>query len=946
MAAGLLAVLKKMRKIVLVIACLAACYAMLAVPASPEPILRYQPDGSVDTLYLHGDEYYHYFTDIRGHILPETEYADSSLMRVAASHRAPQQQLANGYVPTNGKVRIPVILVNFTDKSFTLADPVAQLNDMFNGNGGSNPRATGSVHTYYAESSNGALDLEYEVHGPYNLSHNMVYYGGNKTNVSYTDHNVRADELVKEAVQLASNAGVDFSRYDADNDGEVDNVSIVVAGHNEAEGGKAETIWPHYNRVRSTEKYNGKSISGYLMISEYAGSGGTTQAGIGTYCHEFGHALGLPDLYDTSDSYRYTVGTWDIMCSGSYNNNGCTPPSYTAFERFVMGWLEPEQVSTAGLRTLKPIETSNEALLIAAKHHNLQAMAPSPAEYFLLENRQAVGWDAGRGALVAAGLLVTHITFNSTTWYYNSFNNSDPLGFAIVSAGMSQAVQSTAADVFPGSTKRTTWQPTLNDGTVLNNLIVSQIRQRSDGNIAMYIGEVGDDVMHFAPEELEVITTFLSTPYAYDTATAMLHFPATQCDSIRFYIDSNKFRFSVDGGTTWCSKGDEVWLRIAKNKADSLPVKVVYLATRTSCDYTYASLAVEAKDESMGTQLMLSGRSPRPVRITTPVIDSVSAITTHSFRISWLPQEDADGYYYTLYTQKEGESVETEEFEDFSKLDGIIAAGWEANFVRTQATISNQGAAVLITQSGQYMQSPKYLQAPVSLSMWLSNNYTPVTSDGKVGGELKITGSADGKTWEYVTTIVLQRTTKNTIRTVELDASKGLRQFRIQYTHIGGNGGAVLDTWSAHFPVDITYIYPLKDSYLSGDVSELVFRNMEANTTYYYAMQTFDGKNCEPAYSELSVPVAVTTHSSGDEGQLRIARSKEGVYTIILPEEADGTRTLAVYDEAGHCVMRTVPLYGQTTVQLPQLNVGQVYIVKYFAGKMKRKDLRAKLLYY
>ena len=512
---------------------------MWAVPAVRQPIIRTLENGKTDTIYLYGDEHASYRTNARTARVPS--------LRV----QAPQRQMIASYVPSQGKVRIPVILVNFTDLSFSIANPQAQFNDLFNINGGSNPNATGSVHTYYDASSNGALDLEYEVFGPYTLSHEMAYYGANKTsNGVTTNHNIRAQELVTEAVQLAYNKGVDFSSFDANNDGTVDNISIVVAGYNEAEGGPANSIWPHYSNVNTTKRYGTKYISGYLMISEYRGSGGKVQAGIGTYCHEFGHALGLPDLYDTSSSDAYTVGDWDVMCSGCYNNSGSTPPTYTAFERFVMGWLTPEQVTTAGMKTLQPIETSNEALLVAATTHNKNPFSPNPAEYFLMENRQALGWDAGRDALVATGMLVTHITFNSSTWSWNTFNNAEPLGFAIVSAGVTVQTSSSAADVFPGSTRRTYWKPTLNDGTILNEHIVSQIRQRTDGNISMYIGE-GEDMLSFAPEEIEVSTLFLNEPLAYDTAVTTLRIPSTQQDTLLFHMESGLFTYSLDSGAHW-----------------------------------------------------------------------------------------------------------------------------------------------------------------------------------------------------------------------------------------------------------------------------------------------------------------------------------------------------------------------------------------------------------
>ncbi len=923
-----------MRKLVSIVLLLATCITMWAVPAVRQPILRSLENGKTDTIYLYGDEYASYRTSARTARVPSLRA------------QAPQQQKIASYVPTTGKVRVPVILVNFTDLSFTIDNPQAQFNDLFNINGGSNPNATGSVHTYFDASSNGALDLDYEVFGPYTLSHEMAYYGANRTSGGVTtNHNIRASELVTEAVQLAYDNGVDFSSFDANNDGTVDNISIVVAGYNEAEGGPANSIWPHYSNINTTKRYGTKYISGYLMISEYRGSGGKVQAGIGTYCHEFGHALGLPDLYDTSSSDAYTVGDWDVMCSGCYNNSGSTPPTYTAFERFVMGWLTPEQVTTAGIKTLQPIETSNEALLIAASTHNLNALSPNPAEYFLMENRQALGWDAGRDALVATGMLVTHITFNSSTWAWNTFNNSKPLGFAIVSAGVTVQIESTAADVFPGSTRRTTWQPTLNDGTVLNEHVISQIRQRTDGSISMYIGE-GEDMLSFVPEEIEVSTLFLNEPLAYDTAVTTLRIPSTQQDSLLIHMESGLFKYSLDSGAQWYGAGDTAIIQLAHDSAYSMPLMIIHTPKKQRCAYSYAYLTAQTPDESMATQLTLKGNSPRPTLITPPVIDSIAEVSTHSFTVYWEEQNEADGYFYTLYTISAGSSTETEDFENFATLAEIRESGWNANFANTQSSVSKSGSAVLFTSSEQYLQTPKYLYTPTQLSFWLSNNYTPNGTDKTQGGQLYISGSEDGVTWKVITKITIQRTTKNIVRTIDLDTTQHMRIFRITYAHLGGNGGTIIDTWSAHYPVALQYIYaPHKNMVYSGNNS-IRFRDLQPATEYYYTMQTYDEKGCEPHYSDFSSPVLIRTKATAEDQQLVVKRVGSGQYIIVLPEMSNGTETLAVYDNIGHLIQTIYPSYGTTTITLPTLDLGQLYLVKYYIEKMKRKDLNAKILCY
>ena len=790
-----------MRKLLSVIGMAVWSLAVWSVPARREPILRYGADGRVDTVWLHGDEYYHYYTDTHGEVIAGSVYQDQGLEQAAAIRRSPQHKMIGGYVPKQGKVRVPVLLVNFTDKRFTMSDPKTQFTDFYNGNGGSNPYASGSVHNYYTASSNGQLDLQYEVWGPYDLEHDMAYYGGNKkSGETTTSHNVHAAELVKEAVQLAYDNGVDFSQYDADHDGNIDNVSIVVAGYNEAEGGDENTIWPHYSVIYNSKAYNGKYICGYLMISELRGNKGKTQAGIGTYCHEFGHALGLPDLYDTKNSEHYTVGSWDVMCNGCYNNHGSTPPTFSAFERFMMGWMMPKQLQQSGMQSLAPLETDNCAYLVAAQTHNLQPSSPSPREYFLIENRQRLGWDAGTDALIATGLLISHITFDLSSWNGNTFNNGDILGYSIVNPRTAHPSTSSAADIYPGSTKCTYWTPTLNDGKQLSDLAFSQIRAQEDGNMTWLIGKAGEDMLYFAPEEVTLTTPFLKQALTPDTMTAMLHIPAMPKDTMKLYVESDYFQFSPDSGAHWYKKRDTARIAVRPYSNYNIPVMAVHTPSRQSCEGVYSYLVAEKRDQSAYALLTLAGMAPRPVLISTPVIDSVSYVSSTTFGVSWEVQDDADWYYYTVYTIENGERHD---------------------------------------------------------------------------------------------------------------------------------------------------LYPLGDKFIYGSGNSIVFRDLQPATTYYYAMQAYEEKGCEPHYSELSEPIAIRTHEEPTELKLTIIRDAQGYYSVQLPDMADGVHYIDIYDNNGRRYLHAKPPFGTYTYALPALPTGQLYLVKYYSGeKFKRKDIHAKLLSY
>ena len=133
----------------------------------------------------------------------------------------------------------------------------------------------------------------------------------------YAYYDTHVARMIVEACNLVADQGVDMTQYDTDNDGRLDNVFVYYAGHNEAEGAASNTIWPHRSVVTTGDRVQGKLIYDYACTSELRGSAGTSMCGIGTFCHEFGHVLGLPDYYDTERSGAYTIGSWDIMCSGS-----------------------------------------------------------------------------------------------------------------------------------------------------------------------------------------------------------------------------------------------------------------------------------------------------------------------------------------------------------------------------------------------------------------------------------------------------------------------------------------------------------------------------------------------------------------------------------------------------------------------------------------------------
>ena len=213
--------------------------------------------------------------------------------------------------------------------------------------------------------------------------------------------------------------------------------------------------------VKGQLVYDGKQIKGYACTSELQGTSGVLMCGIGTFCHEFGHVLGLPDFYVTDYSSQHkTLGDWDIMDAGAYLNGGNTPPTYSAHERFYLGWLTPEILNETGDFELEELQKSNKAYIVTSTgEHNLDGGNPNPATYYLLENRQKIGWNR---YLPGHGLMITKTIYNENNWYNNIPNNNRYLqGYDLIEADGKAPNNDygKGGDLFPGTANVTSYSP-------------------------------------------------------------------------------------------------------------------------------------------------------------------------------------------------------------------------------------------------------------------------------------------------------------------------------------------------------------------------------------------------------------------------------------------------------------------------------------------------------
>ena len=391
--------------------------AVMAVPARRGGVVRTAADGTEKTVFLQGDECYHYITDEEGNWLDEETLLPISVekkaLRMSAKTEGNRAKVRRAKAETGtGRLLAPrgaVILVSFSDLDFEATN--AEMTEWAMGENYTYNGATGSVHQYFFDQSWGQYDLQLDVYGPVTVSKEMAYYGQDGSKTGADQH---ADELVVEACQLAAAQGADFSPYDYNNDGKVDWVVVLFAGLGQNDGGAANTIWPHQSDLSRTGKaiqLNGKTVDHYCILNEIDGVT-KVRSGIGTFCHEFSHIMGLPDMYTTDGSLHKTLGMWDLMDYGIYNNDVNTPPNYSVYERWFMGWMEPQLLSSAANVTL-PVSNSKAGCYITDSGEPVDSILRAYPPCYILENRQQTGWDT---YLPGHGLIITRLEFKYNNW--------------------------------------------------------------------------------------------------------------------------------------------------------------------------------------------------------------------------------------------------------------------------------------------------------------------------------------------------------------------------------------------------------------------------------------------------------------------------------------------------------------------------------------------------
>ena len=416
-----------------------------AVPACPVPIMLTQPDGTSFEAMLWGDEWLSGAETADGYTVlqdPSTgywEYARRSsggdlapsgfrpgahdpagegiqirlrpALDIGAEARHHGGDSLSNVVPPTGTVNVPVILITFNDRTQTYS--IADFQDLLFGDHPAIATGPGSMKDYYEEISYGRFSLSggpAGVQGWFTAQHEHDYYG---KKWGYE----RAAELVAEAVRAADET-IDFSQYDNDGDGYVDGVIVVHQGMGAECTNDMSDIWAHRWSLSAAGHgpiwVDGVRVDDYTMQGEecWRWKGVKSMSSIGAFAHEFGHVMGLPDLYDIDKSSE-GVGNWCLMGGGSWNwtnGSGDTPAHMSAWCKWFLGWVNPV-----------PVRGYNADWVFSASavSDSVALFLPNPGgpgdwdrrgrgvgEYFLVENRYKTGFDAG---LPGSGLAIWHI---------------------------------------------------------------------------------------------------------------------------------------------------------------------------------------------------------------------------------------------------------------------------------------------------------------------------------------------------------------------------------------------------------------------------------------------------------------------------------------------------------------------------------------------------------
>jgi M6 family metalloprotease-like protein len=854
-----------------------------AVPAHKGVTTYQQPDGTILTVQRFGDERGHvYMTednyplavgengglyyatiDAAGLLQPSDVMASNvsrrqapakkllstmqqdvdvnALLKTCRAHSKKLPQVGMGRTsstfPTKGKVKGLVVLVEYPDVKFTLSDPVSYFTDLLNKPGFNEYGATGSAYDYFYDASSGQFQPEFDVYGPVTLPEDRFFYGEN----DIYGNDLRPEFMATHAAEILD-PDVDFSQYDTDGDGYIDNMYIFYAGQGEATYGPSDSVWPHswdLHEATTTEYiFDGVRLDHYACSNEY---GANKPDGIGTFVHEFSHVLGLPDLYDTTYAYSGTPQDWSVLDQGCYLNDSRTPAGYSIYDRNALGWIEPEEITGRASVELPAIGDSNVGYIINTSNEK---------EYYLFENRQLTGWDA---YLPNHGMLIWHIDYNLTAFDNNVVNDSKNHQYVDIVEANNSPTATTAAMrgyCWPGSANKTSFTSTTTpafkewSGAAID-LPITNIAE-TNGVITFDVKDGWFELTTPTNFELgDITSSSVSVKWnKVDRATSYVLSVYTKDDAGNVsYVDGYEGLDlgDVDQYTVTRLQAETEYYFVLKATADEIESPLTDEQRATTSTFVFKEASVQALP---ATEVSLEG-----------------------FNANW--EELRDAVSYNLTVKGIEEAVTSEYYIDFGSgtsltlPDGWTFSGTDGSTYVTAANYGEASPSLKFNKDGVALTSPDLGNQISEISFWCRGVNVSTS-----GSSLDIQVEIDG-VWQTIYNVELA-TTASTV-TID-DIPTGAQTMRFVYKKESGN--CALDDVRIKCSAQTSTALPDYNNLAVGNVTTYRVDKLAENITKY--VYTLTANNAAGEESYISKEIKVDLKNANNSGVKAIESQHTG----------------------------------------------------------------------
>ncbi|MBD5234542.1 MAG: M6 family metalloprotease domain-containing protein [Bacteroidales bacterium] len=787
--------------------------------------------------------------------------------------------------PVTGNPRALILLVEYQDVRFTVDDPADYFSRMVNEPGFSDYGGTGSALDFFKENSCGLFEPQFDVLGPVTLPQPQAYYGANDGR----GDDLRAHMMVVDGCR-ALDSKVDFSVYDNDGDGYVDNVFVFYAGEAESSTGVADQVWPHTFFLRYASSVpvilDGVQLDRYACSNEWNGARGSRPArpdGVGTFVHEFSHVMGLPDLYSITYNSAFTPGPWSTLDYGPYNNDGCTPPNYSIFERYALGWMQPREITEAANVRLETIVQNSGAMIPTIKD----------TEFFLFENRQQEGWDT---YLPGHGMLVWHIDYDPGVWTTNTVNTTVGHQYVDLEEADGMGSEETRADdAFPGGLERTSFTdttiPSMLPWTGRSiGLPVTDITESADGIITFKVAGGRPDV--------EIPQPSAATEVYPGGFTA--HWSAVD-------VPDCSYALSV---YTRTSAGARGIVYVPEYKHLNVGTATSYAVTGLNPDtqYYYSVSTVVGKESSEPSDEIAVRTDPPTFDYLTPVALEASDISFDSFTARWEALPGAIDYKLYVTTMKpDGVLCD---LCDFTGGLTTLPKGWSTTANSTYSMTANAGASIpslRFTREGQELNTPRYTDGISGFEFWVRG----VSTDAEAMIVLKGIDK-DGEARDLATFAV--STTSGGSTCSFTDIPEDVVALALSAKH--SKGSIAVDDVKVHHGTAYSPA-PIEgyDGLGTGTDTSAQVSGLDALTEYFYHVVANDGTLSSLKSETIKVTTGDSAGISPEVGDTGISATVYG-RTISVRGAAEGT-VVSVVNALGAVVARASAKGEVTDIELP-----------------------------